>query len=85
MVKSVFSEAHGVFIEVLIEAHKASGLTQVDVAERLQKPQSFVSNIERGQRRVDVLEFVAMARAVGADPAKLFAEVMRRLPGQISI
>jgi transcriptional regulator with XRE-family HTH domain len=85
MVKSVFSEAHGVFIEVLIEARKASGLTQVDVAERLRKPQSFVSNIERGERRVDVLEFVAMAGAVGADPAKLFAEVMRRLPGQISI
>ncbi len=85
MVKSVFSESHGVFIAVLIEARKASGLTQVDVAERLQKPQSFVSNIERGQRRVDVLEFIAIARVVGADPDKLFVEATRRLPGQVSI
>jgi transcriptional regulator with XRE-family HTH domain len=85
MVKSVFSEAHGALIEVLIEARKASGLTQVDVAERLKKPQSFMSNIERGERRVDVLEFVAIARVVGADPARLFTDVMRRLPDEISI
>jgi transcriptional regulator with XRE-family HTH domain len=85
MAKSVFSEAHKAFLDVLIEARKSSGLSQIDVAGRLQKPQSFISNIERGERRVDVLEFIAIARALGVDPAKLFAEVARRLPEEISI
>lgn len=85
MVKSVFSEAHTRLVEVLIEARRASGLTQVEVSQRLRKPQSFISNIERGERRVDVLEFVAIARVLGADPLGLFAEVMDRLPEQISI
>jgi len=39
----------------------AAGLTQVDVSRRLRKPQSFVSYIERGQRRVDFVELLDLA------------------------
>ena len=40
-------------------------VTQQELAERLGKPQSFVSKIERGDRRLDVVEFVRVAKALG--------------------
>ena len=43
----------------------------------LSKPQSFVSEYERGQRRVDVVELLMIARALGADPLDLFTEITR--------
>jgi transcriptional regulator with XRE-family HTH domain len=48
-------------------------LTQRDLADRLHKPESFVAKYEGGERRLDVVEFVAIARALGADPLKLMA------------
>jgi transcriptional regulator with XRE-family HTH domain len=53
-----------------------SAITQQDLASRLGKPQSFVSNYEIGQRRVDLLEFVKIAAAIGANPEKLFSRFM---------
>jgi predicted transcriptional regulator len=66
--KSVFTEQYDRFRQMLIEARKERALTQLDVAERLGKPQSFVSKYERGERRLDVVEFLEVANAVGADP-----------------
>lgn len=52
---------------------KAAEITQVELAERLGKPQSFVSKVERGERRLDVIEFCQFADALGRDPAELLA------------
>jgi transcriptional regulator with XRE-family HTH domain len=57
----------------LIEARKKADLTQVEVAERLGKPQSFVAKYEGGERRLDVIEYVAVAKAIGIDPASLLS------------
>jgi transcriptional regulator with XRE-family HTH domain len=54
--------------EQFIQARKSAGLTQVDLADRLGRPQSFVSKYERGERRLDVIEFCEVCRALGADP-----------------
>lgn len=43
-------------------ARNEAGLTQVDVAQRLKKPQSYISKIERGERRVDVTELSILAK-----------------------
>ena len=65
------SPLHGyryqIFRKLLIEARENSGLTQVQVAELLQKPQSFVSKYERGERRLDFTEFVEIAAALEID------------------
>jgi transcriptional regulator with XRE-family HTH domain len=64
-------------IELLIAARESAGLTQWDVADRLGKPQSFVSKYERQERRIDMAEYIEIAQALGVDPAKLVAKLLR--------
>lgn len=85
MPKTVFTGAHRHLVEVLIEARDKAGLTQVELAEKIGKNQKFISLIERSQRRVDVLEFYVLAKALGVDPIKLYSEVVRRLPARLEI
>lgn len=54
--------------EQFIQARKSTGLTQVDLADRLGRPQSFVSKYERGERRLDVVEFCEVCHALGVNP-----------------
>jgi transcriptional regulator with XRE-family HTH domain len=58
------------FRRQFIQARKSAGLTQVDLADRLGRPQSFVSKYERGERRLDVIEFCEVCRALGVDPVE---------------
>lgn len=64
--------------KLLAGARKARKLTQVDVAERLGRPQSFVAKYEGGERRLDIIEFVEVAEALETDPSTLLAELLRR-------
>jgi transcriptional regulator with XRE-family HTH domain len=61
--------------EFLIEKRKKAGLTQTDVAKKLRRYQSFVANVETGQRKLDVVELLAFAEAIGFDPR----EAIKRL------
>ncbi len=56
------SAAYKLFLRRLREARLAAGLTQVEVADKLHRPQSFVSKCESGERRVDVVELMEFAR-----------------------
>ncbi len=53
-------------------------LTQADLARALGRPQSFVSKFERGERRLDVIEFLDVARALSLDPMRVIADLERR-------
>jgi transcriptional regulator with XRE-family HTH domain len=85
MPKSVFTDAYRELLNLLVEARKEAGMTQVELAQRLGRPQPFVSYFERGERRMDVIEFVAVAKALGVDPASLFERLLVKLPDQIDI
>ncbi|HYI47536.1 MAG TPA: helix-turn-helix transcriptional regulator [Allosphingosinicella sp.] len=61
--------------EVLIEARKTAGFNQTQLGKALGKSQSFVSNYERGQRRLDMVDFILIARVLGVEPG----ELLRRL------
>jgi transcriptional regulator with XRE-family HTH domain len=74
--RSIRSVAQRALITALRDARKQAGLTQQQVAQRLRRPQSFVSAYESGDRRVTVLEFLQIARATGADPCELLRRVM---------
>lgn len=54
-------------------------MRQVDLAKRLGKPQSFASKIETGEHRLDVIEFLVVVGAIGADPVELIAKVSSEL------
>ena len=83
MPTSVFTDAYASFLEVLIDARKRMGVTQAELGLRIGKPQTFVSKFERGVRRLDVVEFYGVARAIGADPVELFRAVAARMPERV--
>jgi len=73
--KSVHSPEQQLLRELLIAARDQAGLTQQRLAKRLGKPQSFVAKYEGGERRLDVVEFIVIARAIGTDPARIFRKI----------
>ena len=66
------------FLATLRAARDKAGLTQQELADRLGKPQSFVAKYENGERRIDVVEFVALADAIGVEPLSLFRAFLKR-------
>jgi transcriptional regulator with XRE-family HTH domain len=64
---------------VLADARERHGIKQSDLAERIGLPASYLSKIENGTRRLDVIELIRIADAMGADPAELIAAVQRAL------
>ncbi|AZS23313.1 MULTISPECIES: helix-turn-helix domain-containing protein [unclassified Caulobacter] len=85
MSKTIFDGAHTQLVDIMIAARKRSGLTQVELAAKVGRDQTFISLIERSQRRIDVLEFIALARAMGEDPQRLFSELISNIPLAIEI
>ncbi|WP_173979557.1 helix-turn-helix domain-containing protein [Magnetospirillum sp. UT-4] len=75
MPKPIYSERHQRLLALLVAARKSSGLTQAQVAAKLGRPQSYVAKYERGERRLDVLEYLDVAEAVGFDPCDLLRSV----------
>ena len=75
MTRSVFTGAYARMCELLVAGRRSRGLTQAEVARALGRPQSFVAKYERGERRLDVVEFLEVAAAVGLDAAGVLAEV----------
>jgi transcriptional regulator with XRE-family HTH domain len=73
--KSLRTADHVRLITLLTQAREKAGLTQQQLADRLGKPQSFVAKYEGGERRIDVIEFLAIARALEFDPARAVREI----------
>jgi len=67
MKKSIHTREYAVFVERLRKAREEAGLTQVQVAKKLKRPQSHISNVESGQQRVDVVELQRFAKMYGKD------------------
>lgn len=72
---SVYSEEYQRVINALKKARKDKGMTQAQLAEALGKPQSFIAKVENGERRLDVVEFVHLARLVGVEPISVLNEI----------
>jgi transcriptional regulator with XRE-family HTH domain len=66
--KSVYSPEYDRFCNQLIDARRQANLTQAELSAALKKPQSFVSKYERRERRLDVVEFLEVSRALKIDP-----------------
>lgn len=75
--KSISSPAYAHLRSILIDARRQAGLNQSDLADVLGKPQSYVSKYETGERRLDVLELITVAQAIGIDPVKVVKDLIR--------
>jgi transcriptional regulator with XRE-family HTH domain len=75
MSKTLRSARHDALIALIIERRRRAGLTQADVAKRLRQYQSYVARVESGQRRIDVVEFIDLAEAIGFDAS----DALRRI------
>ncbi len=75
-VKTLRSAEHRALCALLVAARRKAGLNQTELAQRLSKPQSFVAKYEGGERRLDVVEFLAVVRAIGADPVRILRDLM---------
>jgi len=64
----------------LVAARRRAKLTQQELAKQLEKSQSFVSDYERGKRRIDVVEFLVVARTLGVDPLDIVREILASIP-----
>jgi len=70
-VNSFFPDLYDRTLARLVEARKKAGVTQTQLAVKLGRPQSFVAKYEGRERRLDVAEYIAIARALGADQYRL--------------
>ena len=68
MSQTLQSPKHEALRAFIVEKRKKAGLTQSEVAAKLGRYQSFIANIESGQRRIDVVELLDLAAAIGFDP-----------------
>jgi ribosome-binding protein aMBF1 (putative translation factor) len=66
-------------------ARHAAGMTQADLAEKLARPQSFIAKIENGERRVDVVEMIVLARLMDVDIVTLIELVDQATPKKQTI
>lgn len=74
MQKSLKSAEYARLIAILVAVRKSAGVRQQALAKALGRPQSFVAKYEGGERRIDVVEFIEIASALGADPVRLFRD-----------
>lgn len=69
---SIHSKEYGIIIQKLKQARLQAGITQAEAALKLKKPQSYVSKIERRERRIDILELKQLLKIFKADPKAFF-------------
>ena len=65
--------------ETLVSARERAGLKQSNVAAVLGVPPSYLSKIENGTRRLDVIELIRIAEAMGVDPAEIVGDLQQEL------
>lgn len=79
MPNALHSQNYQIFREMLVNERLKIGLTQLQVAGAINKPQSYVSKYERGERRLDFAEFVEIALFLELDTNHFVKEYMKKL------
>jgi transcriptional regulator with XRE-family HTH domain len=72
------SKRYKALIGLLVAKREAAGMTQSDLAARLGKSQSFVARLESGQRRITVVEFMALAKILRFDPYRIISTLEKQ-------
>jgi transcriptional regulator with XRE-family HTH domain len=68
--RDTYGSEYRAIVDKLIEARRAAGMTQTDLGQALGTDQSQVSKIERGERRLDIIDYLRICQAIGVDPGQ---------------
>ena len=79
MEKSIYTREYTAFLSLFRQAREAAGLTQVELAEAIAKSQSFVSKVERGETRLDIIQLRTLLAAVGTTLPAFASRLEREL------
>ncbi len=79
MPKSIYRREYQILVNLLRQLREAGGASQGHVAATFQWPQSTLSHVERGSRRLDLVEFLDYCRAIGSDPRAVFDQFLERI------
>lgn len=71
------TQAHRKLVALLIDARKKADIGQVELAKRLGVSQTSIFRLEAGQRQIDVIEYLRLAKALRFDPIAMLAEVLK--------
>jgi transcriptional regulator with XRE-family HTH domain len=77
MPRTLSSPRHDALRDLLIESRTKAGLTQHQLAAALGRSQSYVASIERGQRRVDVVELLELGEVMKFDAAAMMRKLSK--------
>jgi transcriptional regulator with XRE-family HTH domain len=80
MEKSIYTE-YTLLLEVLRSARESAGLTQAEIASKLDETQTFVSKCERGERRLDIIELRNWCAALGITMHELIHSLESAISG----
>ncbi|MDB5293120.1 MAG: hypothetical protein JWL69_4361 [Phycisphaerales bacterium] len=83
MVASMFTAASDALAAAVVELRKGAGMNQRQLADAVGREHSYIGRIETGQRRIDLVEWVGICRACGADPEKTVARLVRKIAGLV--
>ena len=77
LAKSLYTPEWEALCAILKRLRKAKGLTQTELSESLEQPQSFVAKVEAGQRKLDLRQFVIYTRTIKADPIRVMRQFLK--------
>ena len=73
----IFGPTYKTLMRLLVEARKKSGVTQIEMAAKLDIDQPRLSKVERANGRIDVVQYFTYCRVVGINPCEVYAEAER--------
>lgn len=76
MARDLYSPRYARLRELLIEGRKSAGLTQMALAKKLGRPQSYIADLERSERRLDLIEYLSITATIGFDPVQGVVELL---------
>ena len=77
MTKSIFTNHYQLLLQLLVTARKKSGITQQQLAKKLGKNQSYISKYENAERRLDIIEVIAISKAINFNPVELMNDMLK--------
>lgn len=81
MSKTIYRPENTVLLSLLKKYRKAAGLTQVQCSQALSRPQSFMSDVESGTRRLDIVQLRDLCKVLGISLTDLIKEFEKSLSG----